>query len=309
MLRHPHPALPAVLALLGVLALSACSGGSDAPAALAPSGASLSLADTAGTSAPVGLFELRVSGSGAALEPMVQRLAAAQGDSYDANITSFLRRTPCSDCVRVEAFGLTPDNDLWVDISLRHPFKPSATLRQDLVVYDPRIILIPQLDFLATPLPKFSYPDSPLVGDGSDAIGVWDVVRNADGYTNHHDILADFFNDPGEPDFDGNLNPFKWYFNEDDPSADFEGAEIPEHRMRPGDGPDVKRWLIDITDPDQPALSERRFALVVEASYGQGTTRANRQDYIERLPEYQVKEAHDVRTDLPQTLFANTPQN
>lgn len=298
------------LALVGLLLALGCGGGNDGPASPDASATALPTVESTGVTAPIGAFNLTVTSTGVQLEPVAARGLMAQGDSYDANLTSFLRRSPCADCLRVEAFGLTPDRDVWVDISMKHPFKPSATLRPDLVVYDPRVILIPELDFLATgALPKFQYPDSPDVTDAGAPIGVWDIVRNADGYTNHHDILTDLFTLPGETKFDGNLNPFKWYFNEDDPSADFDGAEIPEHRMRPGDGPDVKRWLIDITDPAQGTLVERKFAVVVEASFGQGTTRADRSDYIERLPEFQVKEAYDIQTDLPQTLFADTPQN
>ncbi|MEO7993355.1 MAG: hypothetical protein ABI743_03075, partial [bacterium] len=84
-----------------------------------------------------------------------------------------------------------------------------------------------------------------------------------------------------------------------------EGAEIPSHRFVPGNGPDIKRWLIDITDPDQVGLVTRKFKVVIEASWGQGTTKTDRLNNVERLPEYNIKEAYDVQTNLPQTLFSN----
>jgi len=255
----------------------------------------------------IGEYALTVSAAGVTLEPLAPRSLAAQGDSYDADITDFFRQFPCADCLYVDAFGLTPDFDVWVDIALRHPYKVSTLPggRADLVVYDTRVILIPELDLLSTPLMKFAYPDSPKVKDGTpggiDALGVWDIVRNADGYTHHYDVgVVDGVR------YDGSLNPYRWYFNEDDFSAEFEGAEIPSRAFRPGDGPDIKRWLIDITDPDLPGLSIRRFRTIIEASWGQGTTKVDRINSVVRLPEYNIKEAYSVRTNLPQTIFGDT---
>lgn len=311
MLRRLAPGV-LTLTLLLTLPLAACSGksrsatGPAAPEHLLPQ----STLDTISGSAALGEFELIASAEGVSLTPAPVRTLAAQGDSYDADITDFFLQFPCGDCLKIEAFGLTPDFDLWVDISLRHPYKPSTLPggRADLGVYDTRVILIPELDLLATPLQKFTFPDSPTVKDGSPAgimaMGVWDLVRNADGYTHHYDIVT-----RNGVKFDGTLNPFRWYFNEDDPSGDFEGAQIPHHRFRPGDGPDTKRWLIDVTDPDQPSSVTRKFIAIIEASWGQGTTKANRTNNLERVPEYNMKEAYSVETTLPQTLFADTPQN
>lgn len=310
MSRRSRYILPLIaLCSLAILAASACGRGgrSDGPAAPQTTPILPDAPVATSDSGVLGEYDFTVSASGVVIEPRVSRSGSAQGDSYDADITDFFRQFPCADCLQVTAFGLTPDNDVWADVALRHPYKPTTLPggRADLVVYDTRVILMPELDLLTTLLPKFAYPDSPVVEDGSvtgiDAMGVWDIVRNADGYTHHHDIGT-----TNGVKFDGSVNPFRWYFNEDDPTAEYEGAEIPNRAFRPGDGPDIKRWLIDITDPDQPTLVTRKFIAVIEASWGQGTTSGDRTNSLERLPEYNIKEAYSVNMDLPQTIFSDT---
>ena len=297
------------LVLSGLIIAVGCSGGSkDAPTSPQDAGGET---PGYGSATPMAVYRLNITpGPSATLEPVdISREGAAQGDSFEADITPFLVNSPCSDCIDIDGFGLTPDFDLWVDISLRHPFDFDPNLRPDLVVYDPRLILIPELNLISTPLNKFFYTDSPDTADGEQLTGVFDLVRNADGYTHHYDVPTTGVTDPV---YMGSLNPFKWYFTEDDPMPEFEGADIPNRRMAPGDGPDTKRWLIDVTDTDLGGFVDRSFLVVVEASYGAGTTKTGRisgnPTNLEKIPEYNIKEAYDVRTDFPQTIFDNTPQ-
>ncbi|HYE79754.1 MAG TPA: hypothetical protein VEI97_17345, partial [bacterium] len=99
---------------------------------------------------PLGHYTLLVNNGQASLTPAVH--GQALGDSRPFDATQYFRSTPCHDCARIAAVGLTADGKVAVDVAIRHPFRNTET-RKDLDVFDVRGILgvQPAVTFPSTP--------------------------------------------------------------------------------------------------------------------------------------------------------------
>jgi len=234
------------------------------------------------------------------MELIKNRNAGAIGDSYEIEIgkflTGFWKGIECQDCLRIQNIGLHGNGDIWLDIGLRHPFdlQYRLTKRADLDVFDPRVILI--VDGTDN---RFVQTNG--VGTDNEPIsGNFNFLKNADGYTNHFDNRAEIPEFIGTPrNYQGNLNPFKYFFVDTDTDALIFGKENPEHRMRMGSQTDVQRFRI----ANPGGGSTFSFVMAVEVSYVQAATLFTRLSPVYHVPEGNQKEAYRITTNLPRTII------
>ena len=237
------------------------------------------------------------------------RSAGVIGDNYQLNATQFFDDVPCKDCFRIDGFGINPSGNLEIVFSLRHPFEDLSS-RLDLDAFDVKMIIVSDAD------PNFGDTSFPLSGEvDSDGDGLTEVLRgnmqfvlNADSYTTHLDMLAELpeLYPPDGRQLEGILNPFKYFFIEDDPDPDVDGAEIPNHRMAQGAGWDSKRFEFKFP----PGGGFIEFVTFIEVSYGQSAVRYTRMFPIYWLPQYNQKEAFSISvvdtTNSLNTQYAST---
>ncbi|MEO7993824.1 MAG: hypothetical protein ABI743_05445, partial [bacterium] len=206
------------------------------------------------------------------------RLGQAAGDTYDLDATDFFTQHPCTDCVEVTGFTFDANDDLAVDVRLRHPFS-AASARWDLNVFDVRGILI---------LPgntSFAGTHADLDGDGAigsdeSLQGNFTTVRNADGYTTRFDARAE---DPliwGAPKhIAGNVNPFRRYFVNTGNGA-FDAHAPAGHNVLGLGMAETQSWVIDRPPNGGGSIP---FVFVVDAAFGSAGPAAAP---IYRLPEF-----------------------
>lgn len=294
--------LPLLLILVTV-SIVACSGSGQQPLSAPPAALPDPLPAAAGLlperpgepgSAEWGLFALDLDFAEglAALEPVEpQRAGGAIGDQLAPDISPYLTTSPCRDCLQVKALSLTPAGELNVDLALRHPF-PTTAARSDLSAFDTRAIII---------MPGTTvFPQSPRIRTGSGdlaVLGNFGLLRNADGYTSHFDDKpADpsYFNPPLS--IAGSVNPYRYFFTEDDPRADATGNPIANHRFSQSPAEDVQRFTFALP-PD--GVTQLRLIVVIEAQYGVSALRnvlapapGSRQNPVYFLPAFNQLEAY-----------------
>ncbi|MBU1023790.1 hypothetical protein KKB99_05850 [bacterium] len=242
------------------------------------------------------------------MEPVRQRQADKIGDSFEVEISNFMtgwfEGIECQDCLRIESIGLFGNDDILLDVSMQHPLDSAyrQTVRADLDVFDPRLILIVNgTDSRFTLTDGIGISDDPIVGN-------FDFMKNADGYTSHFDNRAEIPEYIGTPrNYGGNLNPFKYFFVDIDSSPVVYGKENPNHRMRMSNNSDVQR--LRLKNPGAGGTLE--FEMVVEVSYVQSATMHTRLSPIYHIPEGNQKEAYRVFTSLPRSIVEGdaTPLN
>lgn len=232
----------------------------------------------------------------------LSRTAGVIGDNYQLDATKFFVDEPCADCFRMDGFGINPAGNLLVQFSMKHPFE-DTTSRLDLDAFDTKLIVINAAD---AGFGDTSFPLSGEVDTDGDAIpeiirGNTDFLLNADGYTTHLDMIAELaeYYPPDGLGFDGNLNPFKYFFIEDDADPSIEGIEIPNHRMQQGADWDTKEF--EIKFPSGGGFI--KFVTAIEVAYGQSAVRYTRLFPVYWLPQFNQKEAYSVTvTDATNSL-------
>lgn len=293
--------------LLALLALGCAGNGPQTPPELpAPGPAPIAGAATEAigvqpVASAFGVYQLDVdlAAGTTALTPITNRESAAVGDLLAPDITPFLVDSPCADCFQVLGMSLEPTGELAVDFGLKHPFE-STVLRRDLDGFDTRAIVI-------APGTKL-FPGSPKLHTDSDGTpdltvsGAFDLVRNADGYTGHFDGKpADplYFNPPLA--IPGSVNPYRYFFTENDPDPLASGTEIANHRFSQSPVLDQQRFVFNLT----PGGTQLRVIIVLETSYGVSALRRNpltslggRQNPAYFLPAFNQPEAYRVEVEL-----------
>ncbi|MEO7995214.1 MAG: hypothetical protein ABI743_12520, partial [bacterium] len=97
----------------------------------------------------LGMFQFHLDPDNltATIEP-VARATDGIGNPFMMDITGFLAGASCGDCFKIDGVGLTADNYVYVDYSIRHPFPlpeanpPNFGDRLDLHVFDVRGIFL-----------------------------------------------------------------------------------------------------------------------------------------------------------------------
>lgn len=227
------------------------------------------------------------------------RSAAAKGDAYTVDVTGFFTGNPCVDCMQITGFGRVPDttDQLRVDLSLEHPF-PATDKRRDLDVFDPRIILINATDPIRNSTIFPNTPGTDTDRDGTPELieGNLDILANADGYTTHFDKRAE---EIAGVSLLGNLNPYKNYYTDLFPGDPNLFSRNPNHRM--GQTSPAETQSFHITFPTGAARLE--YFLILEAAWGEASTKVTRLVPTYYLPEFNQKEAFSVEvTDLTRSL-------
>lgn len=236
-----------------------------------------------------GIWQGVATRDGVELQPVGMREGQLLGDSYALDVTEFFTQFPCTDCLRITGYGLN-GNVLELDIRLEHPF-PDISVRTDLDVMDPRIIVNSRLE---QDLESTSFPKTPgyVPAEGSAPETLSANARmllNADGYTTHFDRRV---NELLGVNWSGNLHPYKDYAEDFDPGPAL--LPIPNHRFSQGLAPETQQFDLNL-----PGSGVLEFALVLEANYGESSTKATRKNPTYFLPEFNRKEAYDVTPTFP----------
>jgi hypothetical protein len=223
----------------------------------------------------------------ARLDPVRSPLAI--GDMFDADITQFLLKNPCADCVKISGVGLdSSGTQLIMKLQVKHPFENIAK-RPDLHAFDVRAILQTGESI------GYNRITSDLNGDGvayqSEAIYPGgNYVTNADGFTTHFNTGR----------FSTNCHPFKRFFV--NPSTGHFDPNNPSGHnvMKVGSPWETQEFHIDISK----APSYIEFDLIIDASYAQSATFATRSNPMYYLPAYNRKEAWSVETSIADNKLA-----
>lgn len=280
-----------------------------------PASLPTSAMESASPAGLLGVARLRIEGLPgspvAQLEP--ERVAGAIGDTFDVDISDFLRSSPCRDCLQITGLSLQGPDLLDVGITIAHPF-PSLVARKDLHVFDARLIVA------GDTAPPLSVPGLPVGITGTpDAVISAGLVANADGYTSFFDgALEDFLALQGlwSPDAT-NLKPYIVLW-EDHTSPNASAAaptgwndvDAPRgFNVFPMGGaasdPRAASTLSVRLTPGAPAIS---VLLAVDVAYGQSAVRATRLTPKYFLPLFSRAEAWKVETALlTNNLVAGQP--
>jgi hypothetical protein len=209
------------------------------------------------------------------------RNASAIGDVFDADLTQFLRYSPCNNCLQMGAMNVNEAGNILVEFKMRHPFE-NAALRPDLHAFDVRGILIAP-GSTQFPMTTVHLPG----GTEEPALGNVGMLVNADGYTSHFDSLAERDEYFGAPkNYTGNINPFKRFF--ENPSGGTFDPLFPEGHnvLRTGAG-----WASNIFELKPPSFGNINFVFIADIAYGVSAKFSNRYSPLYYLPWFNRKEA------------------
>ena len=285
-----------IVALLIIAAIIGCSkkrsnpifGDIPNPDQNQPSGDLIAgLSDHSSLNIPLWIYSGRVDmlRNTASITPI--RSASQIGDMFDSDITQFLLKNPCTDCVKLSGVGLDSTGNVVLDFKIKHPFD-NISKRPDLHVFDVRAI------FQSAATGSAMRITSDLNGDSNVEPSEYirpsgNFIINADGSTTHFNT--------GQ--FTGNCHPYIRFF-ENPSTATFDPANPSGHNvMKVGDSWETQSFIIDTSI----APSTFQFNLVVDASYGQSavfTTRSNPTYY---LPAFNRKEAWSVEVTTVNNLL------
>lgn len=290
------------------LLMSGCSGkgsqGIIAPQDTPP-GNDTTIGSSTGSSsrASLGAFEVILDCDNLTFEiKPLSRSASAMGDNYQIDVTKFFTDEPCANCFKIEGFGINVSGNLEVQFAIKHPFF-DTTKRLDLDIFDTKLIVISDA---SADFGDMEFPLSDQVDSNGDSVlenvrGNTNFLLNADAYTTHLDMVAELagYYPPDGSHFDGILNPFKYFFIEDDPLPTVDGAEIPNHRMKQGVDWDAK--IFEFKFPTGGGFL--KFVTAIEASYGVSSVRYTRMFPVYWLPQFNQKEAYSISvTDTTNSL-------
>lgn len=333
MLHHlpsPHhrwqPVAIAPLPLL--LLMMACSSSTPAPTttntpvtsaalpAAAPSHQTWEAGGMAGGTGLLGVAQLSLSGLDngnpiAELTPV--RIAQAIGDTFDVDITDFLKSSPCRDCLAITGLRHLGGGLLDIGLVMSHPFQ-SLAARKDLHVFDARLLVASTTGTLTSAAGLGTgLPGSPNV----QVIG--DLVTNAAGYTTFFDgVLEGHLSALGlwTPDA-ANLKPYILLW-EDHSSPNYDpltptgwgNVDAPQgYNVFPmGGSRSDPRAQSTLQLQLDPGAGQVNLLLAVDAAYGQSAVRATRLTPRYFLPLFQRQEAWKVGMEvLSNDLAAGNP--
>lgn len=209
------------------------------------------------------------------------RNASAIGDVFDADLTQFLRYSPCNNCLQMGALNVNEAGNIVVEFKMRHPFE-NAALRPDLHAFDVRGILIAP-GSTQFPMTTVHLPG----GIEEPALGNVGMLVNADGYTSHFDSLAENVQYFGAPkNYSGNINPFKRFF--ENPTGGTFDPLFPEGHnvLRTG-----ASWGSNIFELKPPSFGNINFVFIADCAYGVSAKLSNRYSPLYYLPWFNRKEA------------------
>jgi len=221
------------------------------------------------------------------------------------DLIPYLCNVPCQDCLRLQAIGLDSNKNLLMDFAMIHPFQ-DPSIRPDLNGFDLRgIIVLPgDVVFPYTAQVKAVYhPETHQRLRDEEPVQLNPgVLVNADGYTAIFDIHPELR--PYHPKYiAGNVNPYIDYFWEDNPDPIAVGNIIPWHTFAVGGGWDVKRYVLDTKKLPQTF----EFDFIADVSYGQSATWQTRQNPFYRNPQFNRKEAYEVKVFTDNQLVQGDP--
>lgn len=292
--------LTAILAVL----IAGCSGGTNPSAPDLPSGSN---SIESGSKEPIeglsdgflGAYQISINPDTLKYEINPARDLSAIGDVAIIDITKYFIANPCTDCFDIDSIGLTSDNNLDVIFKMKHPF-PATAGREDLNVFDVRGIMILDGNTSFNTLPFIDIDGDGFVDEAPT--GDFDTLINADGYTYHYDYIAQ---DLYDLEKNGNLNPYRLFFNENNPDPDATGNQMPWHKMTKGSPFDKKHYLLKLNQSGETL----DFIFVIECFYGQSAIfglppeePGSRQNPLYFNPEFNSKEAYRVDVDLTGNL-------
>lgn len=110
----------------------------------------------------LGGYELIINSDNMTADLISKRYSSI-GESWVVNGVSYFTITPCQNCLNIVGLGLTPEGDLILTFSIKHPFDPgdtlippSATNRLDLDVFDLAMIIVPSEGTIPTSFPLYN---------------------------------------------------------------------------------------------------------------------------------------------------------
>ena len=214
-------------------------------------------------------------------EILPARNSRAIGDVFDADLTQYLIKNPCIDCLQMGQMNVTVDGNIVVEFIVRHPFS-DINSRPDLHGFDVRGIVITEGTF------EFSHTYVHLPDQTTEfAKGNINLLLNADGHTSHFDSLAEnpkYFGSPRY--YDGNINGYKRFF-EDPTGGTFDPLNPVGHNvMKVGAGS-----YSAVYEFVPPPVGNIDFVLVIDVAYGQSAVFATRNSPKYFLPWFNRKEA------------------
>jgi len=236
-------------------------------------------------------------------------LPARNLSSYDTieviDITNFLTLAPCTDCVKIRDISLDSQNNIHLNIGIRHPFPAgdptlpiSGKNRADLLIYDVEGVLISDV----TNTINFPFTGA-TVGEP--------YLLNADGYTGYLDSSLDaiyptatnvhpyvlHFADYSDGNYDPIANPQTGY---PFPNPQTSPPTIPYGHlvMAQGSDYDFREYVLNPCDG-----SQIEFLYAVLGTYGVCATRNERFSPQCRVPQHQKKAA--IELDIYSTGDSN----
>ncbi|MBU1023602.1 hypothetical protein KKB99_04850, partial [bacterium] len=233
-------------------------------------------------------------------EILPARNAKAIGDVFDADLTQYLIKNPCIDCLQMGKMNVTVDGNIGVEFKVRHPFSNINT-RPDLHGFDVRGIVI------SDGTTEFSHTYVHLPDQTTElAKGNINLLLNADGYTSHFDSLAEnpkYFGSPRY--YEGNINGYKRYF-ENPTGGTFDPFNPIGHNvMRVGAG-----LYSAVYELIPPSVGHIEFVLVIDVAYGQSAVFSTRSSPQYFLPWFNRKEAWKLNYQIvTNELKAENPQS
>ena len=298
--------LKIAIIIVALAMMVGCSGGSRNPIITSPSQGD-KIAETGNLSTPLdgvangllGVYQISIDLKSLKSEITPARNLTSIGDIAVPDITQYFISTPCANCFGIEKIGLDSDNNLLITFKMKHPYQDTSK-RRDLDVFDIQGIMILPGSATFSTLPFIDIDGDGFVDEAPK--GDFNTLLNADGYTYHYDSVAQTL---FGLDIEGNLNPYKCFFTENNPDPEMEGNAIPWHKMAQGSPFDKKTYKVK-PPSGGGAFS---FVFVVECSYGQSAlfgipsgdpgARDNPKYFN---PEFNRKEAYSVKisplTDL-----------
>lgn len=237
-----------------------------------------------------GVYHVRLDPSTLQAEIIPARNAEAIGHTFDADLTQFLIKAPCYNCLQIGGIQYLGNDQVQIGFSVRHPF-PNLASRPDLHGFDVRGIVLSDGNF------NFAHVLVAIASTNlAPARANVGLMANPDGYTHHFDELAEdthYFDPPRN--YDANINPFKRFFV-NPLTTPFDPLNPAGHNvMATGATWETQNYIFNIPEGGEGI----EFAFVVDCAYGQSATFQNRTSPYYFLPEFNRKEAWKVDVTIP----------
>ncbi len=158
----------------------------------------------------MGAYDLTINPDCMTAELVAKRTSSI-GESWVVNGISYFTMAPCQNCLTISGIDITPEGDLSLVFSIKHPFEegdildpPSAVNRLDLDVFDVAMVIVPGEGNVPTTFPTYFEK----IYDG--------ICVNPDGYTldlfeiTEDDAAMPYFLAVDETEIDPVPSPTEW---------------------------------------------------------------------------------------------------